>query len=154
MNIADILTLDRVAAGVEVTSKKKLLHILADMLAAGSEDDFDGLEAFDCLYEREALGTTGIGRGVALPHGRHKHGDSTVGAFVKLDRALDFDAVDDRPVDLVFGLLVPSAARQEHLDVLARLAEVFRDADFREQLRGEDDPAALHRLLTARADGD
>lgn len=153
MNISDILTVERVATGVEATSKKRILHRLAELLATGQED-FRELEAFDCLYEREMLGTTGIGKGVALPHGRHKRGESTVGAFIKLAGEVDFDAIDDQPVDLLFGLLVPATASQEHLDVLARLAETFRDAGLRERLRAEDDPAAIHRLLVEHAAGD
>lgn len=152
MKISDIITVDRVASGVEATSKKRILHALAEMLASG-HDGFDAREAFDYLYERESLGTTGIGRGVALPHGRHRHGEGTVGAFIKLNGELDFDAVDDQPVDLLFGLLVPAAASQEHLDVLAGLAEMFRAADFRERLRGEDDPVAIHRLLVEQSGG-
>jgi len=142
MNISDILTVDRVDTGVEGGSKKRILHKLAEMLAAGQED-FDALEAFDCLYEREMLGTTGIGKGVALPHGRHKTGGGTVGAFVKLSEKMDFDAVDDMPVDLLFALLVPAEASQEHLDVLATLAEIFHDEAFRERLRAQDDPVAI-----------
>ncbi len=152
MKISDIITVDRVASGVDPASKKRILQALAEMLASGHEG-LDGHAAFDCLYERESLGTTGIGKGVALPHGRHRHGEGTVGAFIKLNGALDFDAVDDRPVDLLFGLLVPAEANQEHLDVLARLAEMFRTADFRDRLRAEEDPAAIHRLLVEQSGG-
>ncbi|MDZ7751498.1 MAG: PTS sugar transporter subunit IIA [Gammaproteobacteria bacterium] len=152
MKISDIITVDRVATRVDPASKKRILQTLAQMLASG-HDDFDAREAFDCLYEREALGTTGIGKGVALPHGRHRHAEGTVGAFIKLTDGLDFDAVDDMPVDLLFGLLVPVEANQEHLDVLGQLAEMFRDVAFRQRLRAEEDPAVIHRLLVEQSEG-
>lgn len=149
MDIANILTIDRMACAVEAGSKKKLLEQLSQLLAKSSPD-LVATDIFDSLYRREALGSTGLGRGVALPHGRLGQLSQAVGAFVRLADGIDFDAVDGEPVDLLFALIVPAEATEEHLQILSRLAERFRDADLREGLREAEDCERVYALLVAR----
>ncbi len=150
MEISHILTADRVACGVEAGSKKKALEQLSGLLAKASPD-LVPTDIFDTLYRRETLGSTGLGRGVALPHGRLEPLDRTVGAFVRTAGGIDFDAADGEPVDLLFALLVPAQATDEHLRILSRLAERFRDADLRERLREAEHAGDLFGLLTTQA---
>lgn len=147
MNIADLLTAGRVICNGSVTSKKRVLELLGELIAE-NQSEFTVRQVFDSLSERERLGSTGLGRGVALPHGRLGHGRQVIGAFVKLKQRVNFDAIDRQPVDLVFGLLVPEHFTDEHLKILAHLAEMFSDQAFCEQLRGADsDQTLFERLL-------
>ena len=134
MEIADLITAEQILCGVAVSSKKKLLETLSDLLSktnAGLAEP----EIFSGLVSREKLGSTGLGHGVAIPHGRFKNLSETVAVFVKLNEAVDFDAVDGEPVDLVFALMVPDESTEEHLQLLAALAEMFADAEIRNKLR-------------------
>jgi len=145
------LTVERIANGVEITSKKRLLEVLAGLLASAQpylKDD----TIFERLLERERLGSTGLGHGVALPHARIKDLGEAIGAFVHLRRSVDFEAIDDQPVDLAFAMLVPEAASEVHLQLLAQLAGLFGEDAFRERLRHADDPQALLVLLNGDAD--
>lgn len=148
---ANFLTADRISCQSGAASKKRVLEELGGLLAASAE----GLEkdrVFDKLLERERLGSTGLGQGIALPHARIKGVEDARGAFVQLQSAVDFDAIDDQPVDLVFGLLVPEEATQEHLDLLAKLATLFSDTDFCDSLRKAEDPeAALDGIMSRQA---
>lgn len=148
MDIADILIAERVACDVEVSSKKKALEQLGQLLAKASPE-WVSTDIFDTLYKREALSSTGLGHGVALPHGRLAQAERAAGAFLRLATPLDFAAPDGEPVDLLFGLIVPEEATAEHLEILSRLAERFRDARLREQVRGADHAHAVFALLTA-----
>jgi len=135
MKISQLLSPDRILVGSHVSSKKRLLEQLSDLLVIGS----DGLEVdqvFNALLTRERLGGTGLGHGVALPHGRLPGLGHTVAAFVLSDQGVDFDAPDQKKVDLVFALAVPEQAADEHLDLLAGLAGMCRDPAQRELLRG------------------
>lgn len=147
MDIADILAVERVASASDVASKKRVLQKLSELLALSGTDLAEG-EVFDALIARERLGSTGLGRGVALPHGRAARGERTTAAFLRLDQGVDYDAPDGEPVDLLFGLLVPQACTDEHLQLLASLAEMFSDAAFRERLRSRDDRDGVYRLLS------
>jgi len=129
MRISDILSPERVRCGISSQSKKAALETVGRMIAEADPGLTPG-EVFDSLIARERLGSTGLGSGVALPHGRRKHGDKTLAAFVRLERAIDYDAVDRRPVDLLFALLVPEKSTDEHLHILALLAERFSDHTF------------------------
>ncbi len=131
---ADLITDSRVLSRCEVTSKKRLLETLAGLLADG-DGHLSGTQVFDRLLERERLGSTGLGQGIALPHARMHGIQAPIGAFVQLRGAVAFDAIDDRPVDLAFGLLVPDATDEQHLQLLATLASAFDDADVRAALR-------------------
>jgi PTS system nitrogen regulatory IIA component len=99
------------------------------------------------LFAREKLGSTGLGQGIAIPHGRIKGLKTPIGAFVRLAAPVQFDAPDGKPVDLVFVLLVPEAANEHHLQLLSELAQMFSDKSFREQLAAAADAAALHGLF-------
>ena len=117
------------------------------MIARG-ETGVTTIEVFDSLLARERLGGTGIGHGVAIPHGRLKNTDHTIGAFIKLQTAVDFDAIDNQPVDLIFALLVPEDSTQEHLQILAAIAGLFNDEQAREQLRRASSPEELYTIIS------
>ncbi|MBL8259736.1 MAG: PTS IIA-like nitrogen regulatory protein PtsN [Candidatus Competibacteraceae bacterium] len=146
MDITDLIGGERVVCDREVASKKRALEVLSELLATGQA----GLAArpiFDSLIGRERLGSTGLGHGVALPHGRFQQSERAIGAFVKLKKGVDFDAIDRQPVDLIFGLLVPDHYTDEHLKILAYLAEMFSDRDFCRQLREAASDRALFQLI-------
>nr|WP_290652751.1 PTS IIA-like nitrogen regulatory protein PtsN [Aquisalimonas sp.] len=147
MKIADLITPERVACDVEVTSKKRGLEVLSELVAA-SDPSLPANTIFDKLVGREKLGSTGLGHGVALPHARMDGKDSAAAAFVRTRDAIDFDAFDGEPVDLLFALVVPEHFTDEHLQILARLAEMFSDQTFCRKLREARDARSLFRLLT------
>jgi PTS system nitrogen regulatory IIA component len=127
-------------------NKGRLLELLGGLLASG-QAALTARQITDSLSKRERLGSTGLGRGIALPHGRLGQGSRVTGAFIRLKQGVDFDAFDRQPVDLVFGLLVPEQFTDEHLKILAYLAEMFSDQAFCQQLRQADtDQALLERL--------
>lgn len=146
MKLNAILAADRVASGVTVTSKKKALEELSKLLAKGA-GALSATDIFNGLTAREKLGSTGLGHGVAIPHGRMPGVTGSVGAFVRLKHAVDYDAHDGQAVDLLFGLVVPVAATEEHLKHLAAIAEKFSDEAFCQKMRAADSDAALHSLL-------
>jgi PTS system nitrogen regulatory IIA component len=108
----------------------------------------DAHDVFDSLFAREKLGSTALGYGIAIPHGRIKQLSETACAFARLKTPIEFDAPDNQPVDLVFMLLAPAAADDVHLQILGELAAMFSDADFRTRMRAAPDAASLHRMLT------
>lgn len=148
MEISDLLSLDGVLPKLRATSKKQLLQELAQHAATIS--GLDEREIFEVLLERERLGTTGVGRGVAIPHGKFAKLDRLVGVFGRLEQPIDFDSVDDRPVDLLFLLLAPESAGADHLKALARISRLLRDETMCSKLRGSDSREALYALLTER----
>ena len=148
MKLNTILTPQRVAAGVAVTSKKKALEELSKLLAQGG-GSLPAPDIFNSLTAREKLGSTGLGHGVAIPHGRMPGVANSVGAFLRLKHPVDYDAHDGQAVDLVFGLVVPAAATEEHLKHLAAIAEKFSDEGFCKKMRGAKDDKALHDLLVS-----
>jgi PTS system nitrogen regulatory IIA component len=130
---------------VEASSKKRLFEQTGLMF-----ENHHGLASsrvFESLFARERLGSTGLGSGVAIPHGRIKGLKHALGAFVRLAKPLPFDAPDGQPVSLVFFLLVPQNANQEHLELLSELAEMLSDEDFRSRLTSANDSAQAHRLM-------
>ena len=147
MHLIDLLAPSRVVAGASVSSKKKLLDLLSGLLADGGAEPLERL-VFDSLCGRERLGSTGLGHGVAIPHGRTAGLPAAIGAFVRLAEPIDFSAIDGVPVDLVFALAVPEHFTNQHLLLLSQLAEMFSDAGFTQQLREAPDSAALYRLLS------
>lgn len=142
MDITDLITSDRIVCDSEVASKERVIEIMSELLATG-QPDLAVRPIFDSLIGRERLGSTGLGHGVALPHGRFEHSQQAIGAFVKLKKGVDFDAIDRQPVDLVFGLLVPDHYTDEHLKILSYLAEMFSDQAFCQQLRETDSDQML-----------
>jgi PTS system nitrogen regulatory IIA component len=149
MNISDIISPDRVICDADVSSKKKVLEQLSDILASNSASALASQDVVDSLIARERLGSTGIGYGVAIPHGRVKNTDHAIAAFVQLHEGIDFDAADDQAVDLLFALLVPEESTSEHLQLLAQLAEMFSDEEFRDKLRATKDREAIYNLLSS-----
>lgn len=147
MKLTEILSADRVVSGLAVTSKKKALEELAGLLAVGAAG-LSGSEVFSSLTGREKLGSTGLGHGVAIPHGRVSGVERAVGAFIRLRSAVDYDSHDGNPVDLLFGLLVPQNATEGHLKHLAAVAEMFSDDAFCTRLRAAGDNPSLFALLS------
>jgi PTS system nitrogen regulatory IIA component len=147
IQLAEILTPERVLRGVQVGSKKRLLEHLGEIF---SQDLplVTSLEIFQGLLARERLGTTGFGNGVAIPHARMSQLDKTQAVFIQTSEPIPYTALDDKPVDLVFALLVPAEASQEHLDILAHLAGIFSDEEFRRRLRAAPDSLDKYHLLT------
>ena len=146
MQISSLLTPAAVRVTGHLTSKKRLFQDLADV-AAGLYS-LDAAEAVDALQERESLGPTGVGNGIALPHARIDGIDRVVGVFFRLEKPLDFGSVDRQPVDLVFALFAPRDSGVEHLKALALVSRTMRDAARCTKLRANSDPVALHALLT------
>ena len=142
----DLLAKDGVIANLRASSKKQVLQELARHAATVVDQSQRGV--FDVLLERERLGTTGIGRGIAIPHGKLPSLDRVYGLFAKLAAPIDFEAVDERPVDLVFLLLAPASSGADHLKALARISRVLRDDGLCEKLRSSDTAEAILQVLT------
>ena len=146
MEISDLITPARVVPAFKVTSKKQALQELSRTCA-----EFTGLDEraiFEVLIERERLGTTGIGGGVAIPHGKLPGLQRLYGLFARLDQPIDYDSIDEQPVDLIFLLLAPESAGADHLKALARVSRKLRDNETCEKLRGSDSADALYALLS------
>jgi PTS system nitrogen regulatory IIA component len=146
MHIADLITPERVVCCQESTSKKRTLEQLSQLLTR-NVPRISTNEVFDSLIGRERLGSTGLGHGVAIPHGRIQRLQEPVGAFMSLNNGVDFDAIDRLPVDLLFALLVPQEATDAHLQLLAQLARMFSDSGFTQRLRATRDDQELYELL-------
>jgi PTS system nitrogen regulatory IIA component len=134
MNIASLLTIERIGCSSETSSKKRLLEMLADMLATANPE-LTASSILESLLHRERLGSTGIGHGVAIPHGRLAGIDQAFGALITLNEGVDYDAPDHQPVDLLFALIVPEQSTEEHLQILATLAQSFSDKETSSKLR-------------------
>ena len=147
MRLDTILGSNSVRILTAISSKKRLFHELGDM--ADSRFGLPSEQVVEALVEREALGPTGVGHGIALPHARMKGLETVSGLFLKLEKGLDFDSVDRMPVDLVFCLLAPADAGVEHLKALALVSRTMRDRSLCAKLRANADPDALHAMLTA-----
>jgi len=147
MQVSEILSQDRIRCDIDSQSKKSALETLASLIAS-ADSGLSETEVFDSLIARERLGSTGLGQGIALPHGRLKSTDHTLGAFVRLSSAIDFDAVDHKPVDLLFALLVPEESTEEHLQILSKLAELFSKPDMLGKLRSEKTTGGIFALLS------
>jgi PTS system nitrogen regulatory IIA component len=146
MRLADIISPGAVKVLGATSSKKRLFQDLSD-LAAGTYG-LSQSAVVEALLEREGLGPTGVGHGVALPHARIADLDQIRGLFIRLEKPLDFDSIDRQPVDLVFGLLAPLSAGVEHLKALALVSRTLRDPGVRTKLRANDDPGTLYTILT------
>jgi PTS system nitrogen regulatory IIA component len=143
----DFITETRIGQGLEISSKKRLLEALARLLASGPPS-LNPDTVFERLLERERLGSTGLGHGIALPHARIKDVSEAVGAFVSTTGGVDYDAMDGEPVDLAFALLVPEKATEEHLQMLAQLASLFNDPRMRKRLREAESADAVLRVFS------
>ena len=152
MEIGDLLAPRGVIANLRVGNKKQALQELAKRSATAT--GIAERRIFEVLTERERLGTTGIGMGIAIPHGKLSEIKRLYGLFARLERPIPFESIDDQPVDLVFLLLAPPDAGADHLKALARVSRLLRDVATCKKLRGTDNADALYALLTDRAESD
>jgi PTS system nitrogen regulatory IIA component len=146
MALTDIVTMNAVIPALKVNSKKQAIQELAARAA-----ELSGLSErtiFETLLQREKLGSTGIGHGIAIPHGKLPQLDRLFGLFARLDRPIDFESLDGQPVDLMFLLLAPEGAGADHLKALARVARLLRDPDIANKLRESRDADAIYAVLT------
>lgn len=149
MNLSELLTPQAVLPGLKVNSKKQVLQELSKKASELTGQPERAI--FEVLTERERLGTTGVGHGIAIPHGKLAALDRLYGVFARLETPVDFDAIDEQPVDLVFLLLAPETAGADHLKALARVSRLLRDRASCEKLRGSDSADAVYALLTESA---
>ena len=151
MDITDLLAPEAVIPSLRVHSKKQLLQELASR--ASGLAGLPERRIFETLFERERLGSTGMGQGIAIPHGRLAGLPRIVGLFARLETPIAYDAIDDQPVDLVFLLLAPEDAGADHLKALARVSRLLRNPVTCEKLRAANKPEVLYALLTERTNG-
>ena len=146
MNLAALLDPERIAHLPEVSSKKRALEMLGDMLSKAMPTP-DGEDIFDSLVARERIGSTGLGHGVAIPHGRIAGLEEAAAALITLDTPVDYDAPDGEPVDILFALIVPEESTEEHLQILAQLAKMFSDNQVLAHLREASTQESLLALI-------
>ncbi|CAG0968429.1 PTS system, galactitol-specific IIA component [Rhodocyclaceae bacterium] len=144
-HIAKLLPRENVVTDLDASSKKRVFEQAG--LLFENNHGIGRSQVYDALFAREKLGSTGLGMGIAIPHGRIKGLKEAKGAFLHLSAPVQFDSPDGKPVDLLFVLLVPEAATEHHLQLLSELAQMFSDKSFREQLAGTTDAAATHELF-------
>ncbi len=145
-SIAEMIQPSAIVANLRVSSKKQALRELSKRAA-----ELTGLserKIFEVLIQRERLGTTGVGHGIGIPHGKLSELDRLYGLFARLEHPIDFDAIDEQPVDLICVLLAPETAGADHLKALARVSRLLRDQSVCEKIRGSDKAEAIHALLT------
>lgn len=147
MLISDLLSPESICCDVHSSSKKRLLEIISQQLARNSED-LSAREIFESLCARERLGSTGLGKGVAIPHGRVKGNRSIQASFIRLKKPLQFDSADGEPVDLLFAMTVPENCNEDHLKLLAQVAELFSDPELLKALREAKSSSSLLQLLS------
>jgi len=150
MDLSDLIVDNGIVPNLKATSKKQILQLLATK--AAEVFDLDERTVLELLMERERLGTTGVGNGVGIPHAKVPGVTSPCGLFARLEHPVDYDAIDDQPVDLVFLLLAPQGAGADHLKALARVSRTFRNQVLCEKLRASRDATALYALLTEPAE--
>lgn len=146
MDLSDLIAPEAIIPALKASSKKQLLQIMAEKAAV-----ITGLperDIFETILEREKLGSTGVGNGIAIPHGKLADVQRIVGVFARLENPVDFESLDDQPVDLVFLLLAPESAGADHLKALSRIARLLRDPDMVAKLKNTHDAQALYSLLT------
>jgi len=147
MQLSEIIDISRIRRDINVLSKKRALEELSNLITS-AQPQLNSPKVFESLISRERLGSTGVGYGIAIPHGRIKDCDKITGAFIQLNQGIDFDAIDNQPVDMLFALAVPEESTDEHLQVLAVLAAMFNDENFRNQLRKSKNEEETYQLLT------
>jgi len=145
--IAELLSVERVAISVQVSSKKRLLEEVARLFTVDNPH-LNKETVFQVLCERERLGSTGIGGSVALPHGRVNGLESALAVVITLKTPLDYDTIDQQPVSIAFGLLVPAEAKEEHLQILAQLAQLFSDEQLKQDLLNADTTAEAYKKIS------
>ncbi len=146
MDFSSLLKPEAIRVFSSVSSKKRLMHDLAGVAEMCYNTNYT--HAVEALLEREALGPTGVGGGVALPHARLEELDRVVGAFVLLENPIEFEAIDKQPVDIIFSLFAPKSAGVEHLKALALVSRTLREQSIVSKLRSNPNPTTLHTILT------
>ena len=149
MDLSDLISPASIVPALKAQSKKQVLQELC--ARAARRTGLSEREIFDTILQREKLGSTGVGHGVAIPHGKLHTVDTITGEFARLSKPVDFDALDDQPVDLVFLLLAPESAGADHLKALARIARVLRDQSIAQKIRASNDADAVYALLVDAA---
>ena len=149
MDLGDLLTAEDIFPSLKAKSKKHVLQEVAHL--AGEKTGLDQRDIFDVLLQRERLGSTGVGQGVAIPHGRLHSIDHIICLFARLEEPINFESIDDEPVDLVFLLLAPETAGADHLKALARISRLIREPQTLDKLRGSRQQSALYSVLTESA---
>ncbi len=144
-DLKTILTPERIVIDSDARSKKRILEQISQLCAKGFETEL----FYQLLIAREKLGSTALGEGIALPHCRIPSLNESIACFIRLDEGIDFDAPDNKPVDLIFGLFVPQAQTSEHLDLLAQLAMFFSQSQFREKIKKATSTQEIYNLFTA-----
>lgn len=147
MHLSEIININRIKNDINVHSKKRALEELSELLAL-EQPQLHSSDIFDSLISRERLGATGVGYGIAIPHGRIKNCQKITGAFIQLNQGVDFNTLDNQPVDILFALIVPEESTNEHLQVLALLASMFNDENFRNKLRSTTNTEDIFKLLS------
>jgi nitrogen PTS system EIIA component len=145
MALADLLALDAIIPALKANTKKQVLQEMA--VRASRLTGLPERDIFDIILQRERLGSTGIGQGIAIPHGKLNSLDTIVGIFARLETPVDFEALDDQPVDIIFMLLAPEGAGADHLKALSRIARVLRDHDLVMKLRATDSASAIYAFI-------
>lgn len=146
MSLNDLIRLEGILPHLQAATKKQVLQDLSDKAAALS--GMSAREIFDALLQRERLGSTGVGHGIAIPHGKIAQATSIFGVFARLDKAIDFDALDGVPVDLIFLIIAPESAGADHLKALARIARFLREPTTAAKLRGARDAATIYAMMS------
>ena len=159
MDIDQILTTEKILLGVKATSKSQLLrdlsHYIVPIIARdiGATEGATERNIFEILIERERLGTTGVGNGIAIPHGKMPKLKQLVGIFARLEQPIDFEAIDDQPVDLVFLLMAPEGAGADHLKALAHISRILRNRGLCETLRSTKAPDDVLKIFSSPVSG-
>ncbi|WP_194439447.1 PTS IIA-like nitrogen regulatory protein PtsN [Vibrio fluminensis] len=148
MQLSEILTLDCTKSAVQCTSKKRALEMISEIVA--EQTGQNSTELFECMLSREKMGSTGIGNGIAIPHARMHSSDKAIAVLMQCESPIEFDAIDNRPVDLLFALLVPDAQCKEHLKTLSCMAERLNDKQILKQLRKAESDQELYDIMINR----
>lgn len=147
MQLSEIINVNHIKNDINIQSKKRALEELSNLITQ-DQSQLYASDVFDSLISRERLGSTGVGYGIAIPHGRIKNCKQITGAFIRLSEGVDFDAIDNQPVNMLFALAVPEESTDEHLQVLALLASMFNDEGFRKKLHQSKSNEEIYQLLT------
>lgn len=145
MQLSEVLSLDCTKSAVQCSSKKRALEIISEI--AAQHTGLNATELFECMLSREKMGSTGIGNGIAIPHARMTTSDQAVAVLIQCEEPIEFDAIDNRPVDLLFALLVPEAQCKEHLKTLSCMAERLNDKQTLKQLRAATSDQELYDIM-------
>ena len=145
MALADLLALNAIIPALKANSKKQVLQEMS--IRAAKLTGLPERDIFDVILQRERLGSTGVGHGIAIPHGKMTTIDTIVGIFARLETPVDFEALDDQPVDIIFMLLAPEGAGADHLKALSRIARVLRDQDLVAKLRATDSASGIYAFI-------